>query len=154
MSKTEPTEVYIIVSGEYSDYRIDAVFLDKTAAEEYVAQNPDASIETRQIGCDMLPEGTRVYRVRMDENGDTADDGMGGVEVVGADRRLSEDSFESDYPRDEYGRYDCSKYVYSGVRRFYVTTKHGEQGALKIANERRRQLVAENQWPAKGSEVK
>ena len=39
-------KVYVITSGEYSDYGIDAVFTDKSLAEEYVDRNPSRRIET------------------------------------------------------------------------------------------------------------
>lgn len=37
--------IYIVTSGEYSDYSIDAVFQDKNKAEAYCKCHPDAEIE-------------------------------------------------------------------------------------------------------------
>lgn len=41
-------KIYVVTSGEYSDYHIDAVFLDKQKALQYCAANgicEDVSIE-------------------------------------------------------------------------------------------------------------
>lgn len=46
----QPSEVYILTSGEYSEYGIVAVFLDKEKAEEYASQHPYISrVETWTI---------------------------------------------------------------------------------------------------------
>ncbi len=69
-------KVYIVTSGEYSDYCIEAVFLDRSSAEKYCAAQSDNDwwqdyrIEEYDIGC---IEGEENYRkiisLTIDENG-------------------------------------------------------------------------------------
>lgn len=140
-----PTEVYIVTHGEYSDYGILAVFLDRTLAEEYIAQNR-GDIEVWQVGSQMLPAGFRCYAVTMDEAGDTD-----GVTTVPIDEQR-QDYNEHDYPLCPNGfSRILEQSLHTGHRTFHVTTDMGEQGAIKVANERRVQLIAMNQWPAKGT---
>jgi hypothetical protein len=53
MAEGSLTQVYVVTSGEYSDYRVDAIYLDPDLAEQHVA---------------MIPRGdhgrVRVYPVR------------------------------------------------------------------------------------------
>lgn len=61
-------EVYIVTSGEYSDYRIEAVFTDKALAERH-AERLSGSVET----CALLtrkPVKRRVYSVAVNEAGE------------------------------------------------------------------------------------
>lgn len=39
------TMIYVVTSGEYSDYHIDAVFTDRPLAEHYVELNPNSNIK-------------------------------------------------------------------------------------------------------------
>lgn len=52
-------KVYIITSGEYSDYHIDAVFTDKALAEEYADRDPERRIETYEANKE-VPEPAEV----------------------------------------------------------------------------------------------
>ena len=52
-------KVYVITSGEYSDYGIDAVFTDKALAEEYADRNPSRRIETYEANKE-VPEPAEV----------------------------------------------------------------------------------------------
>lgn len=37
--------IYVVTSGEYSDYRIEGVFTDKDKAEAFADRNPEYEIE-------------------------------------------------------------------------------------------------------------
>ncbi len=144
-----PTQVYIVTDGDYSDYRILAVFLDKETADEYAAQQ-SATVETHEIGKLYMPKGMRWWRVDMDEAGDLR---MGYAETVCVPDFPYEDENQTDL--DMSGSVDGPRiWRNTGYRVFYVQTKRGEEGAIKVANERRVQLIAANQWPKKGEEAK
>ena len=74
-------KVYIVTSGEYSAYGIEAVFLDKSSAEKYCAAQSDSNwwrdyrIEEYDIG---YIEGEENYKkmisLTMDDNGYIASD--------------------------------------------------------------------------------
>lgn len=148
---TLPTEVYIVTKGEYSDYGIEGVFLDRVLADEFAAQR-HASVSVWTIGELDVPMGHRHYRVTMDEEGNTE---QFGVDEIAVDEGREKDEFDyegdEDGPKSKWGY--CERWIYTGYRRFYITTDMGEEGAIKIANERRVQLIAANQWPRNGQVV-
>jgi hypothetical protein len=150
LEAAQPKEVYVVTKGQYSDYGILGVYLDRTLADEFAAQR-HADVEVWPLGALDLPRGHRRYSVIMDGEGSTAVYGVNEVDSSdeGADENLTET--DDTGPKNEWGY--STRYVYTGYRRFYVTTDMGEQGALKIANERRAQLIALNQWPQKGALV-
>lgn len=64
--------VYIVTSGEYSDYHIDAVFLDRSLAEAYCDKYPDTHIE-EYIADEEAPETDKLwYDVSIHADGDLA----------------------------------------------------------------------------------
>lgn len=70
-------KVYVITSGEYSDYGIDAVFTDKTLAEEYADRNPSRRIETYEANKEVPePADVRWYYVNINTK-DTSCIGVG-----------------------------------------------------------------------------
>jgi hypothetical protein len=66
------------------------------------------------------------------------------------DAENKEYDFARSYPVHEF---IDGELVETGRYTFYVVTDKGEEGALKIANERRIQLIAANEWPVKGTVV-
>lgn len=147
-------KVYLVTKGRYSDYSVYGVFTDKAVAEEYAAQISDqwdtASVDPRPIlnsSYLIVPTGFRGYCVRMDRDGNTA-----GVE---REHSTTDEDDNRGYPEVD-GKFVDGKcvYVYNGKYNFYILTDRGEEGAIKIANERRIRMIAENKWPEEGTEEK
>ena len=61
--------VYIVTSGEYSDYSIDAVFQDKNKAEAYCKCHPNAEIEEWEFFDDNIYTPYNVVHIYMDISG-------------------------------------------------------------------------------------
>lgn len=61
--------IYIVTSGEYSDYGIDAVFQDRRKAESYCECHPDAEIEEWEFFDDNIYTPYNVVRIDMDISG-------------------------------------------------------------------------------------
>jgi len=130
-------EVYVVTSGSYSDYRICAVFTDKNLAQKYIdsfktrVYSDFNEIETYSLNPFNfeLQNGYRPYFVRMDRDGNSteckiSDSDYGFVEVK------------------QHG-FDVKGNMYIHV--FAKDTEH----ALKITNEKRVQLIANNEWDTK-----
>jgi hypothetical protein len=145
-------EVYLVTRGRYSDYSVYGVFADKSLAEEYAQQISNsydtAKVETRSIITNLIaPVGHRAYDLIMDIDGNTSE-----IE----NEEVYDDSSDRSYPELDfvYERNDVpSHYIQSGKYIFYVVTDKGQEGAIKIANERRVRMIAENTWPEKGKIV-
>lgn len=61
-------KVYVLTEGEYSDYHIEAVKLDKEEADRLALVHPDWEIEEFDTDDVRIPERTR-YTVWVNENG-------------------------------------------------------------------------------------
>ena len=145
-------EIYLVTQGSYSDYGVRGVFVDKELATEYAAQITNkydaARVETRPIMTELTtPIGYRGYEVTMDIDGNT--DELEPTEVG----KWDEDSSYAEY---EYTSNDTDdwrsggKHITTGRYHFFVNTDKGPEGAIKIANERRIRMIAENKWPKQG----
>ena len=128
----KPKTVYIVTSGEYSDYGIDAVFSTKADAELYCKQPGHSGsccpgIEEWEM--DALTKPLRAgyvnYFVRMAKNGDTIEHWT---------KPIGDALFDRDYG------YDVRKNLI-----MEITAKSLEH-AVKIANETRTQILANNTW--------
>lgn len=130
----EVSEVYIVTRGSYSDYSIAAVFSTEKKAWDFVRYwmengNPwdwrDAEVETREIdphGRD-LKDNLAPYFVRMDRDGNTS-------QLF----ECRETASEGNTGFDRQG----NLYMHPRAR----DKKH----AVKIVNERRGRILAENKW--------
>ena len=49
-------KIYIVTSGEYSGYQIEAVFDDKDIADKYAAQTPDSRVEIYTLNSEVIRE--------------------------------------------------------------------------------------------------
>lgn len=138
--------IYIVTQGSYSDYHIVGVFEDKELAEEYAKQNK-ADVEEHFVKTDTdleLPRGYLNYQVFMKENGEVKS-----VSVTSPELKNDWDELDFAY-KNENKPYHFK----TGNRYFVVSTDMGETGAIKISNERRAQLIAENKWPVKGEKIR
>jgi len=122
-------EIYLVTSGEYSGYRTIAAYSTLEAATK-AAELYCADIETYELDPDdanQYPPGMFFYRVDMNRDGD------GRVEKLSA--QISEHRKREWMPistgRDEV---------------VFWTWAKDEAHAAKIANERRVQLIANNEW--------
>lgn len=62
-------KIYIVTSGEYSDYSIDAVFSTKEKAEEYIQQHgTDYAIEEYDLD-EEVEKKTKLWKITFDKNG-------------------------------------------------------------------------------------
>ncbi len=123
-------KVYMVTDGSYSDYRVLGIYSTKAKAEKAkVLFNADNEIDT--IDLDVVPKtprGMLRWVVTMGHNGDTG----------GARRETC-----------EYNYVRASLYVPWGganaIMQAYVWAKD-EEHAVKVANEWRTRIVANNLW--------
>ena len=121
--------IYVVTKGEYSDYSVYGVFSDELLAKKYaeLLSDPDwdtAQVETYELNkMPDFPANKLPFTVEMDIDGNTPF----GV------KRSSLDDFEKHY----FFSVGCL------VIDVWATD---EQHAIKIANEKRVQLIAENKW--------
>ena len=119
----EKKEVYVVTRGWYSDYSIEAVFSSEKKAQLLVNILDDARIETYEIDSVEIKEGHRCYIVRMKKDGTVVD--------VYQSRTSIDDIAVS---------FDLHKNLWS------FQFAKDEEHAIKIANERRAQIIANNMW--------
>ena len=125
---------YIVTQGSYSDYHICGVFDKKELAEQYISafgggqRYDEMGIEEWELNPYKLElgKGYKPFFVRMDKEGNSS-------EV------LEEDSTYGFRDGEGYG-FDIENNVYNHC--FAKSTEH----AIKITNELRAQLIAENKW--------
>jgi hypothetical protein len=137
------SEIYLVTQGSHSDYGVRGVFADKNLATEYAAQISSkyeaARVDTRQIMTELIaPIGYRGYSVTMDIDGNTDEvesDEVGDLNV------------DNSYPDLQFSPHG---YITNGKYKFIIDTDKGPKGAIKIANERRIRMIAENKWPENG----
>lgn len=132
-------QVYIVTSGAYSDYHIDAVFSTRENAERYNkihASGDFEDIEEFEIDEDMAlinrirDEKITIYLVCMDRDGN----------VKEIKKELPCLSLVESILTGKY------KYIlYADCMDIYVIAKD-EKHAIKIVNEKRVQLIANNEW--------
>jgi hypothetical protein len=120
--------VYIVTTGEYSDYSISRVFLDETMANTFAAL-VYGSIEPWEISIG-VPQKVYETRVRMNKQGD----------VIGTPFAIQ--IWDDAKPRQDYPTW--------GDMQFFVRTDDITR-AIKVANERRLMLLDSGTWPAERS---
>lgn len=131
MSRVRP--VYIVTTGQYSDYRIEAVFEDEKEAEKYAEfcnQEGDWSYNTAEVEEFLLNEPAErgyPFTVELDYNGN-----------VESTRQIWP-QFENESEQFKISKHPDSSISYS----FYVRAKSREQ-AIKIAHEKWAMLKANN----------
>jgi len=140
---TMKKEIYLVTQGNYSDYGVRGVFTDKDLATEYAAQittkYETARVDTQQIMTELIaPIGYRGYTVSMDIDGNT--------DEVESDK-VGDLNVDNSYADMEFGLHG---YITTGKYTFIINTDKGAEGAIKIANERRIRMIAENLWAKKG----
>lgn len=115
--------VYIVTSGSYSDYHINGVFSTLEKAEDAKKVLDGDSIEGYEM--DFIPEhpcGHIRFFVKMKRNGDV-------TRCFQTTEITDGDTY--DFHMDAYEFRVCAKDI---------------SNAIKIAGERRRELIANNEW--------
>jgi hypothetical protein len=141
--------IYIVTTGEYSDYRVDAVFDNEEAANNYIENNRDRSVNKQgelddfdhyellpwemNSSCPLIKDRI-MWNVHMRKDGETQS----------VSRAPNSSELECEFSDD----WDWEKY--RGMRPlpllFARVEARDEQHAVKIVNERRIQLIAEDKW--------
>ena len=125
--------VFLVTRGDYSDYRVCAVFTDKKLAQKYIDSFEKAYDEFRIENYKLNPFSKELkadykpYFLRMKKDGTC-------TEIYLKDSSYGFESEDLDIG------FDIHKDMYLSV--FAKDEKH----AIKIANEKRVQLIAENRW--------
>jgi hypothetical protein len=123
-------DIFIVTEGSYSDYHIMAAFLNKKRAETF-ATRFGAEVETWPAGdhyIDMLRD-KNVYFLRISKDGTVSD----------LEKNDNDFAFRQIIEHNDKG-YDSAGNLY-----MYVLAKT-EQHAVKIAGDKRRKLIALEQW--------
>lgn len=124
--------IYVVTSGSYSDYGINAVFDDKELAEKFVKLH-GSNYDIEEYECnkhkDMLLKNMFPHYVQMQENGDVIQCGC-----------YDFDDFKVKINFKEYYKTPLQKIM---VVLCYARDK---EHAIKIASEKRMQVIALNRW--------
>ena len=132
-------KVYVLTSGDYSGYRISGVFLNKglatkaakTFSERYRRYDVE-EFETDEMDR-MMTRGFQVYNFQMDRYGAT--DKIVAPELMADISEVDEECFF-------YKSYGENK-----IELWFCIIAKNSEHAIKIANEKRSQIIAMNLWP-------
>lgn len=126
------TKVYILSTGEYSDSHIVGIFSTRENAELVSKTDERFYIEECELDglVDIAKQGFNVYHIIMNKNGDVSYKGVEGLD------------YALDYEKpslliNTQGNLNCT-----------VLAKSYEH-AIKITNEKRAYLIANNMWLGK-----
>jgi hypothetical protein len=137
-------KVFAVSSGEYSDYRVVAIFTTEEKAETYMNAVPSSDyndIEEYELDppiADLIKRGYGIWLVHMLLDGST--------EQV---RKKGLDSFAvSDMGHTLWRRSKALYYTGTGTPDVLVSTvwAKNREHAIKIVNEHRIRLIANNRW--------
>lgn len=131
-------KVYVVVKGEYSDYRIEAIFRKKKDADGYIKDSTDGlydipSVEIWDLFKNYkkvsMPLGYQTFCIYMDRDGTVSDcaDRVANTEKLVV-KIISEVSSFKD------------------TQIVVVCRAKNKEHAIKITNEHRVQFIAENKW--------
>ncbi len=121
-------EIYVVTAGSYSDYHICAVFSTIELANAYAKVFSEADVEAWKLDVyeNELRENCKPYFVRMTKEGNTEQ-----IRIEDSDYGFGDEN--------TYG-FDVNKNLYN-----HCFAKD-EEHAIKITNELRTFLIAENKW--------
>ena len=134
----EMEKVYVVTDGEYSDFHIEAIFSTREKAEAFLNSRKknvyddwalhEYPLDYPDFIANKIANGYKLFKVVMDRGGNTISIGEGNIT-----------SLENEF-QDGFG-------WGSKIGEFSTTVfAHDEQHAVKIANERRVQLIASGEW--------
>lgn len=141
------TTVYLVSSGSYSDYGVGPVFSTEALAQEYIDKwvkvgNNEYGIEERELDPEHelnipLQKGWFYFHVQMFKNGDST---------------AEKTTPYGEYRENENERTTLNNHYIAGKGYTNEVSLSGgvwapdENGAAKIVNERRTQLIASGEW--------
>ena len=129
--------VYVVTSGSYSAYGIEIIWSTKELAEEYLAKYPDGRIEEWDMdnpnAIGMMRGSCFMYCVQMNHDGTIR-------HIAKGDREYFDIDEEVRIVRNHKDHAD----VYFWMDKICKSEEH----AVKIANDKRRQIIAEGNWKA------
>lgn len=137
-------QVFAVSSGSYSDYRVNAIFSSKELAQEYMNAVKDSDyneIEEYTLDpptADLIRRGYLVWNVLMLHDGTT--------ERV---TRTENGLYDVDAPRHWiWKRTEAPAYKGKGIPDALQSSVWAktEKQAVKIANEKRAQMIANGEW--------
>jgi hypothetical protein len=136
--------VYVVSSGSYSDYRINAIFSTKKLAEEFkrvVSDSDYNAIEVYELDpntTDMIKRGYSIWLVHMLIDGSTER-----VRKSETTRYDVENMGHSIWRRTQ-----APAYKGKGIPDILTSTVWAktEKQAIKIVNEHRTQMIANGKW--------
>lgn len=138
--KFNTKKIYLVTQGEYSDYCVVGAFSTKEKAQKFIGENEGSgySYDSKMIeefeidaGEAQRAAGLSYWQVSMDKAGS----------VTGLDNNQHEGP-EADYFVGTHGEILVAS-----------MWARDEKHAIKIANERRLQLIALNNWSANSTEL-
>lgn len=119
-------KLFVVTSGEYSDFKISGIYSSKEKAEWarklFATENQIEEWELDSIP--IHPSGMILFKVRMDKNGTVRD-----CYIVDAS-----DKWNQWFPAAEVMAVD------------FIVWARDIEHAIKIANEKRTQLIASGEW--------
>jgi hypothetical protein len=128
-------EIYIITSGCYSDYKIEAVFDEIELADSFMETFETKHYDGQRIEVYKLNQHAQAFREKLKPY----------FLRMAKDGQCTEIAIE-DYLHDNFN--DPPKFNSMGEMVLYVFAKD-ETHAIKIANEKRVELIALNRWGGK-----
>lgn len=120
--------VYLVTDGEYSDYSIMAAFSDEELATDYQKNFKYDGIEEFCINPSVVP--IDEYRVIMCENGDVTNT----YQITSDGQEHGFNGYYRDSPDNNVWYMN------------WVTLTHDKNRAIKVANEKRIQILAHGYW--------
>ncbi len=133
------TTVYLVTTGEYSDYQVRGVYSSEERAGEVVKLYSSATIETYELDVQPAhPTGKLWFEVQMKRDGSVE-----GCQHLGIDAR--------EYvPENQDLVCEQTYHLADGEHRYdwmsFEMWARDKEHAVKIANERRASLIAANLW--------
>jgi len=137
-------KIYLLTEGSYSDYRVVGAYTDKEKLEEFIyiygdMYNPIEEYElddypdnpTYNMLKKLLDKGYNCYYVVMEKNGNSI------CNLIKERRNY----FKLRYEITDYGKYNSGD-----VRLIVELWAKSEEQAVKVSNEIRTRILAENKW--------
>ena len=129
------TIVYVVTSGQYSDYGIVAIFSTKKQAKKYLNESgldkkDYSSGRIEEYELDEPFEFKSRYCIHMHQDGTVVRSYKYGINTN----------------ENEAGNAFINSYYLDGMRLVTEVSTDNEQHAIKVANERRTRIIADDNW--------
>lgn len=136
------SEIYVVTAGDYSMYKILTVFDDKQLADEFVRRHNDALPGARDWG----EAEVETYEVNK-----AARQVTNGTNAIAFSMRRNGDNYFHEWQYDYDGPTTCKFGDWATPTgeqcAHFVIWAKDRDSAVKAANERRTQMIANGEWP-------